>query len=406
MKRVLLVLILVAGVVLGPAGSGLGSKGSPAERYYDIVEEGVAHSRRQLPAITASAEKAAKLFVAGGDIYADGSQEQFDVEARNRAGGLMALKWLPNNQGDTPAGGDVVLYGVRGKFTEEDLKKIGRWRADGVYVVVFGTKELLKQGKAGPRVIIDSGKMPGLRVDAGGERKLVPVDTVINTINLWVWTGELASACTRLGKMPVYYQSYSRPGGIARARKYSGKRFHDDLEIRPIAPGVLGRGYLANVSKYLAAFNRTELPKLRKAARWLRDTESKDFAATITIGHLFPGHFQDPRAPQMSAFHRSDIFKQGKSPYSERHFVFFCGYQSAPEEAIGPAIEQGFKLVYVSVEDSDKAKRADNIIYLNPSWPLSDGCVSVPGYDVPILPASGVVNATIYWALLAECLSD
>ena len=33
---------------------------------------------------------------------------------------------------------------------------------------------------------------------------------------------------------------------------------------------------------------------------------------------------------------------------------------------------------------------------------VSDACVRVPGYDVPILPASGVIQAAIYWALASE----
>jgi len=40
--------------------------------------------------------------------------------------------------------------------------------------------------------------------------------------------------------------------------------------------------------------------------------------------------------------------------------------------------------------------------HINPHWPIADACIPVPGYDVPILPASGVINAAIYWAIRAE----
>lgn len=43
-----------------------------------------------------------------------------------------------------------------------------------------------------------------------------------------------------------------------------------------------------------------------------------------------------------------------------------------------------------------------HILYLDLGWPLTDACVRVPGYDVPILPASGVFQAAIYWALADE----
>jgi hypothetical protein len=41
-------------------------------------------------------------------------------------------------------------------------------------------------------------------------------------------------------------------------------------------------------------------------------------------------------------------------------------------------------------------------LYIDPGWPLADGCVTVPGYDVPSLPASGVVQAAIYWTVASE----
>ncbi len=83
-------------------------------------------------------------------------------------------------------------------------------------------------------------------------------------------------------------------------------------------------------------------------------------------------------------------------------FVLFCGYQEANEGLVEQAVQDGFKLVYMTVTSTASAEPAANVIYLNPYWPMSDGCVEVPGYDVAILPASGAVNAAIYWALLAE----
>jgi hypothetical protein len=59
------------------------------------------------------------------------------------------------------------------------------------------------------------------------------------------------------------------------------------------------------------------------------------------------------------------------------------------------------KLVYTTVQSAKPAEPAGNILYLDPGWPLMDGCVRVPDYDVPILPASGVVQAGIYWSIVS-----
>ena len=45
---------------------------------------------------------------------------------------------------------------------------------------------------------------------------------------------------------------------------------------------------------------------------------------------------------------------------------------------------------------------AENTLYANPHWPIEDACVQLPGYDTPILPASGVIQSTIYWSIVAE----
>ena len=39
---------------------------------------------------------------------------------------------------------------------------------------------------------------------------------------------------------------------------------------------------------------------------------------------------------------------------------------------------------------------------LSGCWPFGDALVDVPGYDISILPPSGVVQAAAYWMLVAE----
>ena len=50
----------------------------------------------------------------------------------------------------------------------------------------------------------------------------------------------------------------------------------------------------------------------------------------------------------------------------------------------------------------DGADGRQEVLYIRPHWPIEDACVDLKGYDVPILPASGVMQAAVYWALVAE----
>ncbi|NIA17163.1 MAG: hypothetical protein GWO86_02325 [Planctomycetes bacterium] len=315
----------------------------------------------------------------------------------------MCLKLITKD--DVPSKGDIVLIGIRDKLDANDCKAIRDWKSRGAYVVAFASsKALPSEQKALPDALIDNCSSPGLIIKSSeGNQKLCPVDTVVNIVNLWVWTGELTSACTRLGKMPIIYKSYLLAGGVERAKKYRGKTFHDDMTIEPVPPGRLGNSYLDAISGALRSFRQTNMNRLVTVSEWWRAVKNPENARLLTMGHLFPAHFQDSRAPQ-SITMKSGWNEKSLSnlPPLEQNFVFICGYQNAPKKLIEQAKTKGIKLAYISVKSTTPAEPADNIIYLNPYWPLDDGCVTLPGYDIPILPASGVINAAIYWALLAQ----
>jgi hypothetical protein len=185
------------------------SAAAAAENYLSVLQRNIAHSRSNLAALSTSAGRAANEFVSGGDLWVAGRQADFIAEACGRAGGLMPIAPLGQQ---TSTSHDVVLYAVPGSFGPEDLRLLEQWQMKGTTVIRFSSS-------------------------AGLYKDYFPIDTVANVVDLWAWTGEFVAACTRLGKMPVLYQSYGLPGGPERAKKYQGKRFHDDLTIKPIPGG-------------------------------------------------------------------------------------------------------------------------------------------------------------------------
>ena len=81
--------------------------------------------------------------------------------------------------------------------------------------------------------------------------------------------------------------------------------------------------------------------------------------------------------------------------------VLMLGYQRPAQLAIDAAYLYRHKLIYTSVERAHE-DRGPTIIYIDPHWPIEDGCVHPPGYDIPILPASAVAPSAIYWSFVAE----
>jgi hypothetical protein len=350
-----------------------GVSAAVAENYLSALHSTIAQTRSNLAVLAKSADRAAAEFAAGGNLRVAGRQADFIGEACGRAGGLMAI--APLNQG-SPTNHDVILYAVPGSPNAEDQEVIDEWQARGATVIQFSSR-------------------------AGLYRGHVPVDTVANVINLWAWTGELVAACTRQGRMPVLFQSYGLPGGPERRKKYQGKRFHDDLTIKAIPPEVLGRDYLDRIDHLLTRIGDTQMPRIIQAAGWWGPATS---ATILVTGHMFPRHAQDPRAlcpgtlVTVPAWEDKELLDVDHPP----QLVLYLGYQFAPQKLLDQARAHGVKLVYWDVQPAQPPEPASNIIYIDPAWPLADACVLVPGYDIPILPASGVIQAAIYWTIASE----
>jgi len=342
--------------------------------YLSRLQEALGCATSNMPATTQSAEQAAGDFLAGGNLWAAGRQADFISEACGRAGGLMAIAPLGKR---SPTNRNVVLFAVPGRLAESDSNTIEPWQKKGARVVAFHSQ-------------------------AGLFANRFPLDTVANVGDLWIWTGEFVAACTRLGKMPVLYQSYGLPGGSERGKKYQGKRFHDDLTIQPIGPGMLGREYLSQIKRMLAGIQKTQMPQIVQAARWWQQASSNSTTILVT-GHMFPRHAQDPRTIPCGRFVLAPAWED-KALLDAGHppeLVLYLGYQFGPRKLVDWASASGVKLAYATVQPVQPPQPASSILYVDPGWPLTDACVRVPGYDVPILPASGVLQAALYWALAA-----
>ena len=143
------------------------------------------------------------------------------------------------------------------------------------------------------------------------------------------------------------------------------------------------------------------MPKIDRAAGWWRKAKS---STAMVTGHMISAsHGQDPRAIRGCDFVRVPAREDKELPGTNpSEFVFYLGYQFAPQKFLNEAKGTKVKLVYTDVQPGQPAEPSDNILYIAPAWPLSDGCMNVPGYDIPILPASGVVQAAIYWTILSK----
>jgi len=361
----------------------------PSVQYLNRLSDAVERARTQMPLLTTSAELAASRVTRGARLFVAGTQREFMSEMIDRAGGLALVAPVPKivNRGD------IILYAVPSRLTVADRHQISRWRGEGAYVIGFASAVLSSDPYFQPDVIIDSGDEEGLPL---GDGKICPTDTVANLINAWTWTGEFVAACTRLDCLPILNQSLGEDGAISRAKSYRGRTFHDDMSVGRIPAGKLGSAYLDCVAASLAGMLRKAPPTLEFGGRWLREApvSSRGLYVASTI---YPAHYDDPRAPKI--FGRTGELQLRQPPQTPVSLVI--GYEDPPQIAIDYATMRRGRLIYTSAR-RDGADNRQEVLYVDPHTPRGDACVSITGYDIAILPSTSVMQAAVYWSLIAE----
>ncbi len=333
--------------------------------------------RGDIPAMQDPAEAAAKRLAEGGRLFAAG-QPSMVSELCGRAGGIMMIRRL----GDTvPEGNDVVLFfpetaqGALEASNEALVVRFGQCPADSVSCF--------------PNHAEECGVSPTLANAAPG----------------WLFTGELVAALTRLGKMPVIYETIGGYGGFARIQQYENGRigFHEEHVVKPVAPGVLGGRYADALTGMLGRVAQEQGGNLEKAAAWAREAQAADKQRYMySMGHLFPA---EVKGTAIGEVFQSAVWNAGfRNPkpdhsYAPGDVAVLIGYQHPPDVLLRRARPAGAKVAYLAVRGDRDFVADEGVVWIDPMWDWPDACVSLEGYDVPLLAASGIMNGAIAWEI-------
>ena len=350
--------------------------GAQPDSYILRVEHAIQLCAKDIPCLQQPAETAAQLLANGGKIWAAG-QPSWVSELTGRAGGLMMMKPLANNK---PANTDVVLYAPDGTPAPDFA---------GAYVLTFGSE----------------GPTGGTRVyNHAGDAVISP--TLANAIPGWIFTGELIAALTRLGKMPVIYESIGAYGGNARITQYKDGAiaWHDSPIPPPVPHGVIGKRFVDTISAMLRRVETEQRTNLDIAAQWAREAKAAGGALYMySMGHLFPDEIGKTDIGKMF---KSAVWNAGfrTSPppedvYHPGDFTVHVGYQHPPTLMLERITKAGGKAAYMSVlHDRDYAQNP-NVVYIDPMWNWPDACIPLESYEVPLLASSGIVHGAIAWEI-------
>lgn len=322
-----------------------------------------------------AAEKIASLLAEGGRFWAAGNRSLVS-EFSGRAGGFMMLKGLGEQSAKN---GDGVLY-----FPDKTPSP-----PKGKGLVICFEEPVQQGGFAFPNHASETGISPTLGQTASG----------------WIFTAELIASLARKGRMPVIYESIGAYGGNGRIVQYKNGEipFHEDRTVSAASPGLLSEDFIARVSAMLKRIELEERGKLETLGQWAREARSQDKTLTLySMGHLFPDEVAET---EIGTVFRSGVWNAGfrhptpQDELAEGDLVVHIGYQHPPIDLILKARQAKARVGYVSLyQDRDHAQDP-GVIWIDPMWPWSDACVPLEGYDVPLLPASGLVNGAIAWEI-------
>ncbi|MEO6907762.1 MAG: hypothetical protein ABI210_07720, partial [Abditibacteriaceae bacterium] len=352
--------------------------------------------RGQLVDLTNTADEASAKLIAGGNVYVASTQKSFEQEVLGRAGGLMLTKELSAQTKLTSM--DTVLAAMDSGSDPAALDAVlAQAKAAGAKVLLFA-------GPSRGKVSSDIGVqvLPSKTFDNVPYANSTGEESVGNVIGVWTWMAELVATSVRRGHMPTAYTSNFMPGALERNAQFSKRAFHTTTDVTPASVRRLGARYLDALSSALASMNQSQSTSFMRGAKMIRDAVAGGHHVDVEyLGHMFPTELQGPGRPdwQVPAKYRLDATMP--DGLSKGDVVLFLQYQMFPWNFTTALQAKGVQsIITSSMKPMDHWATDADIDYINPFWEVQDAAVDVPGYDIKILPTSGILQSVVYWQLV------
>jgi hypothetical protein len=385
-----LIKTLVASACLGPLGvTAWGATATPVDTYVQRIDRLMARHRNGVSRLRAPAEMTADALIAGGSLSLGGAERGWISEGSGRSGGIMHL--VPASQAKA---GDVVWLSYAADSYDAQLKAAADLEANKVLVIAFGPRPA--SGAPGFHNWIDS--MTPWSSDQN-------FNLMGNVLSLWTLTGELAAATARKGKTMVFWQSIVMPilhhEFVGRNDRYQGRMFHEAGEphMEPVKAGVAASAYLDSMSKTIRDLESQELQKIVGVGQEVgRRAAASHPAEYFAITHMVTGEVLG-KSKWLTQFRGSDKdnAKLTAALGSDGYLVWMGYYNGVPAETWDAVRKASAKAAWIVVplpgQSYDFDKYGD--VFINQHWDPGDAVVTMPGYDVHILPAMGVTQLYI-----------
>ena len=173
----------------------------------------------------------------------------------------------------------------------------------------------------------------------------------------------------------------------------------------PVASGAVGARYIAHLRSYLDRLERW--PDLDIATRRITATiQSGKKVYFYGVGHIFPHIVAPPdRDHTMTVLdaHYFDLESAVVAKGQPGDLLFLLCMPEFEDKTVTSALEKGIEVIAMSTTHPPKSIQGhEKFHWIAAPWPMTDGCVEIPGYDIPILAVSGVMHPVIYYAVRSQ----
>ena len=414
-------------IFLGACVSNHCSAEDRLDPYIRNVTQLVDKQHENIDRLLGPADLTARALLAGGSFYLAGDPAWVS-EGTGRAGGLLATSPLPTAEqfkllgelfGKPPQGvvvqkADVVWLSYTPETFAEETAVAKELEQSGCLVVAFGPRP--QNGLPPFAHWIDS--LTPWNADANFTR-------MGNVLSLWTLTGEVASSTSRqhqtLGffqslviytareRNDIYTSQLPSKGSVAMSypplpsyRTGVKAAFHDGIpSMKPVEAGVIAREYLEYISNMVREIKEHELESITKVGQEMSRRASESHpVALMVLGHLM--FYSSSRDGKL--FRYLDVNNDHKNLQSllgKDGYFIWLGYVATPLDLWNAVRRAGATAVWiVSPLPAEVDFRQFGDVVINEHWLVGDGAVDVPGYDVRILPPSGIAQLFIYELLL------
>ena len=168
----------------------------------------------------------------------------------------------------------------------------------------------------------------------------------------------------------------------------------------PVQPGVAARAYLDSIAQTLRDIRSHELDRITAVGKEMGRRSASHPAIVTAISHLmnheFTGdgkwfHAYKGEADRLDAALGADGYLIWLGPYNGIQTELWDAVRRAKAKAVWICIPK-------AGQNLDLERYGD--ILIDQHWAEGDAAVRMPGYDVKILPPSGIAQLVIYEALL------